>query len=192
MEATRQLKVNLKFKDQPCSICSRPFELGEALSICNACEAASHTPCWDQQGGCSTQGCANAPLQQLAPEQAAPQMPPGFRGCPACGMRIHQEDDICMHCNAITTPDGVYRGPQENAPGTTAALVFGILAFFICGIIFGIVAIVKARESTPYRGDPRYKGFGMATAGMVLGIIALIINVIVIITQIGGASSGGY
>ena len=190
MEATRQLKVNLKFKDQPCTICSQPFELGQDLSICNACEAASHTGCWDHKGGCSTQGCANAPLQQLAPEQAAPQMPPGFRPCPACGMRIHESDDICMHCNAVTTADGIYRGPQENAPGAVSALVFGILGLFFCGVIFGIVAIVKSRESQPYRGDPRYKGFGMATAGMVLGIIDLVFWAIFLMARLGGG--GGY
>ena len=192
MEATRQLKVNLKFKDQPCSICSQPFELGQHLSICNACEAPSHTGCWDQEGGCSTQGCANAPLQQLAPEQAAPQMPPGFRPCPACGMRIHESDDICMHCNAITTPDGIYRGPQENAPGAVASLVCGIIGILFCGYILGVVAIVKSRESGPYRGDPRYKGFGMATAGMVLGIIAIIVHVLGALITLGGNSGSGY
>jgi hypothetical protein len=70
----------------------------------------------------------------------------------------------------------VYRGPTQTAPGAVAALVFGILAFFLCGIIFGIVAIQKADEAkTAIASDPSLTGGGIATTGKVLGIIALVV-----------------
>ena len=70
----------------------------------------------------------------------------------------------------------LYRGPTQTAPGAVAALVFGILAFFICGIIFGLVAIQKANEAqSAIAADPSLTGGGIATTGKVLGIVALVV-----------------
>ena len=110
-----------------------------------------------------------------------------MKHCPSCRLAIDQMEQICPNCNAVATPDGIYRGPQQTAPGATASLVYGILGFFICGIIFGIVAIVKAKDAkTLIATDPRYGGGGMATAGMVLGIIDLVAWVLIIIGRAGG------
>ena len=52
----------------------------------------------------------------------------------------------------------------------------GSLAFFLCGIIFGLVAIQKADEAkTAIASDPSLTGGGIATTGKVLGIIALVV-----------------
>jgi hypothetical protein len=173
VQAARQLKANLKLQGQPCGVCQQPFELGQDVSICNECEANHHTACWDQHGGCSTQGCANAPLQKLA-EPAPAELPPGIKRCYGCGVQISEYEEICPYCNAIVSSDGVYRGPVQNAPGAVASLVLGIVGLLICGIIFGILALIKSSEARRYKGDPRYIGQGMATAGMVLGIIDLV------------------
>lgn len=76
--------------------------------------------------------------------------------------------------------------PQvPNAPGATAALVCGIIAMATpcAGIIFAIIAIVlaqKAREAL--RTFPGYYGGeSMATAGRVLGIIALVLGILQIV-----------
>ncbi len=189
MQAARQLKANLKFKGQPCAICQGQFELGEDLSICNDCEAQHHTRCWDSHGGCSREGCVNAPLRRMAEpvQSAANDLPPGMKRCPSCRSKIHEMEQLCPYCDAVTSPDGVYRGPRENAPGATASLVYGILGFFICGVIFGILAIVKSKEARDLiASNPRYQGGGMATAGLVLGIIDLIAWVIIIMARMGG------
>lgn len=191
MEAARRLKANPKIQGQPCGACETPFELGDDVSICSECEAAHHTACWDERGGCSTAACANAPLEKLAPEPAAAsagEAKPGYKRCPACQRNIPETDEICMYCRAIATPDGVYRGPRENAPGATASLVFGILGLFLCGIIFGILAINKSKEARLLiASDPRLGGEGMAKAGLVLGIIDVVLWGLVIIARIGGA-----
>lgn len=121
----------------------------------------------------------NAPLKQLdepAAQAADAELPPGTRRCPSCRGRISESDEICVYCKAIVTPDGVYRGPRENAPGAVASLVYGILGLFVCGVIFGLLAISKAREARQIiASDPRYGGEGLASAGRVLGILDLVL-----------------
>ena len=72
-----------------------------------------------------------------------------------------------------------------EAPGAKQALILGILSLFCCGIILGPIAIVnanKARQAIAM--DPSLRGGGMATAGLVLGIIAVVLNVIGIIARL--------
>ena len=83
-------------------------------------------------------------------------------------------------------PAGRFR-PMVNAPGAVAAMVCGIVGIFLCGIILGIVAIVLGvSANNRIRQNPRsYLGGGMATAGIVLGIIAIAAQVLVLIFFLG-------
>lgn len=58
------------------------------------------------------------------------------------------------------------------------ALITGILSFFCCGLILGIVAIVLGVQGRKAAQMGTATNGGMATAGMVLGIIGLIVNTI--------------
>jgi hypothetical protein len=53
----------------------------------------------------------------------------------------------------------------------------GVLAFFVAGLFFGIIAIVFSALALSKIGkEPeKYKGKGMAIAGLVLGVIALLV-----------------
>lgn len=64
---------------------------------------------------------------------------------------------------------------QINAPGAVGALICGILALTCCGAITGIPAILLgASAKRQIRENPGlYTGSGMATAGIVLGIISI-------------------
>jgi hypothetical protein len=108
--------------------------------------------------------------------------------CIHCARQITFGTPFCPYCRHAQTPDGVYTGPTVNAPGAVASLVCGILGFFICGLVLGIIAITKAQEAKRAIGsDPRYTGGGMATAGMVLGIIDLVGFVITVLIALGGS-----
>jgi uncharacterized Tic20 family protein len=68
---------------------------------------------------------------------------------------------------------------QRMAPGATLALIFGILGLLVFAIIFGPLAIwqaTKARKAI--QEDPELGGGGRATAGLVLGIVAIVLWVI--------------
>lgn len=88
--------------------------------------------------------------------------------------------------------------PLPNAPGAVASMVCGIIGFFVCGLIFGIIAIVlgnKAKQVIATQPGA-YGGAGMAQAGVIMGIISLVIWVIIIAIQvlfliIGAASAAG-
>lgn len=176
-QTVKRLKTNRVFEGQPCGWCSKPLTFGEDAALCEGCTTGHHAACWDDKGGCSSSGCVNAPLKQLAPQpERAAGPPPGRMNCPHCHLEIPSTSVRCQYCNrGLASPDGVYRGPTETAPGAVAALVFGILGIFICGLIFGAVAIQKADEAkTAIAADPSLTGAGMATTGKVLGIIALV------------------
>jgi hypothetical protein len=71
-----------------------------------------------------------------------------------------------------------------EAPGAKNALILGIFAFFCCGLVLGPLAIINANKArSAIAMDPSLTGGGMATAGMVLGIISLVLNVIGIIAR---------
>lgn len=195
-EGAKRLKANRQMAGQGCGWCGVALALAEDTVLCTPCRSVHHTKCWRGHGGCRTEGCVNAPLVQLedAPIAAAPvaggapgsgRSQIGKTPCPHCGYVNRTGASICKRCHQIPTPDGVYRGPTTTAPGASASLVFGILAFFICGIIFGILAITKSNEAMKHiQRDPRYTGKGMAVAGRVLGIVALALWALLILISI--------
>ncbi len=196
MEAVRNLKVNLKLEGKPCQSCQVALALAEDAAVCTACEAAHHSRCWDSKGGCATAGCVNAPLTRLdvggpgvpgfAAPFAPPPLPPGAMHCPSCRNLIAAGSPMCPFCRAITSPDGIYHGPKTNAPGAVQSLVFGILGLLVCGIVFGPLAIVKSTSAkNEIAMNPMYGGGGLATAGLVLGILDLCAFVILLMFRAG-------
>jgi hypothetical protein len=188
------MKANRVLEGQLCGWCSQPLNFGHDAALCTSCDGRHHATCWDQKGGCSLASCENAPLKRMEPAKAPAgatgsggrPLQPGMMECPHCGRHIQQRSQICRYCKRAPTPDGVYRGPQQAAPGATASLVCGIIGLFICGIVLGIIAIVKANEAKrAIAADPRYTGGGMATAGLVLGIIDLVLHVLVALVVMG-------
>jgi Prokaryotic RING finger family 1/Domain of unknown function (DUF4190) len=193
MDASRNLKVNLKLEGKPCLACKTTLRLGEDAAICTGCEADHHRRCWDAYGGCATPGCANAPLKRLdnpyaaAPNAGPPPLPPDMMRCPACRQVIPSVSQLCGYCRAITSPDGVYHGIKTNAPGAVQSFVLGIIGLFVCQFILGPLAIARAREArNAILFNPTYGGSGFATAGLVLGIVDLVVFAIFLFLKAGG------
>ena len=216
--AARRFRVNKAIEGSPCYTCGQALTLGEEVAQCNQCQTVQHAKCWDSAGGCGKQDCENRPLAAL-PEQPQPAVapgypqpyqspfqqqppgppapgvggmqapPPGQKQCPHCNNFIGYYDQVCVYCNNITSPDGIYHGPQINAPGAQASLAYGIIGFFICGIIFGPIAISKANQAKQLiAADPQYKGKGLATAGYIMGIVDIIFFVLFLIIRFVGAA----
>lgn len=76
-----------------------------------------------------------------------------------------------------TTPVQYAPATLETAPAATAALIFGILGLFCLGPIFGVIAIVLGVIARNHiaREPGRYGGSGLATAGVVLGIVDIVL-----------------
>lgn len=111
--------------------------------------------------------------------------------CTRCGTQNPDYATSCSNCGTALTPTAAAPTPAYGAPAPTpvapvaepgkglaiASLVCGIVSFFCFGFILGILAVI-------FGGVAKSKGFtgGMATAGIVLGIIGLATYVILIIS----------
>jgi len=69
-----------------------------------------------------------------------------------------------------------YQQPHPGDSKATVALVMGILALVVSGLIFGILGIIFASQARKLG----YEG-GKATAGLVMSIIGLVFNAITLI-----------
>lgn len=179
IEASRALKANPKMAGQPCAWCAEPLAIGADVRVCLACETIHHARCWDSSGGCSKSGCVNTPLARLDPAVVGSVVPvivpAGYIQCPSCKNVVMNTGGLCGNCNFVLSPDGIYHGPVVNAPGALASLVWGIVGLFVCGLILGIIAINKSNEARKtIATSPMYGGSGLATAGLVMGIIDII------------------
>jgi hypothetical protein len=67
--------------------------------------------------------------------------------------------------------------PPQNGPGTTA-LVCGIIGLFFCGIILGIIAIIQGRKGKALAAQGLATNGSAANAGFILGIVAIVLNII--------------
>ena len=87
-----------------------------------------------------------------------------------------------------SAPRPQYR-PKTNAPGASSSLVRAILGFFFCGLILGLVAISNANKAKKLiQSQPDvYTGEGLATAGLVIGIIDLVAWALILIAKIANA-----
>ncbi len=103
--------------------------------------------------------------------------------CNKCGSPITPGATFCTNCGAPVEAQApqaynatpVYNAPQPEAPAAVpgkglavASMVVGIVSFFCFGIILGILAII-------FGGVAKSKGCksGMATAGIVLGVVGI-------------------
>ena len=68
---------------------------------------------------------------------------------------------------------GAVTGEKKRAEGAMASIVFGILGLFICGFVFGWMAISSANKAkAQIDADPdRYSGANLATIGLVMGVV---------------------
>lgn len=94
-------------------------------------------------------------------------------------------------------PPPPYGSPTPGQPGQPAgnnkkaiwALVLGILGCICCGIFTGIPAIIlgKMAQNEIDASGGAQGGRGMATAGFILGIVAIVLFVIGVILNLSGA-----
>ena len=74
-----------------------------------------------------------------------------------------------------------------NDGKATASLVCGIVSFFCCGIVLGIIAIVLGNQYMQETGDINNS---KAKAGKICGIVSIALNVVVIIIYLIAMAAG--
>jgi len=83
--------------------------------------------------------------------------------------------------------------PQSSVAGTTEPLaiwsfVLGVLSLLCCGFILGIPAVICGHLAlSKFQKEPQLQGKGLATAGLIIGYVAIAFWVIYVVF-FGGAS----
>jgi len=74
-------------------------------------------------------------------------------------------------------PPAGYAPPTENNTKAIWSMILGILSIPCCGVVLGPIAIVLSNQAkTEIRHSQGWQtGGGMATAGLVLGIIGIVV-----------------
>ena len=105
--------------------------------------------------------------------------------CKNCGKEIDDRAVVCPYCGVQV---GGLDTVQEKT--NTLAIVGFILSFFIA--IAGLICSIIALKRAPSFGG---NGKGLATAGIVISIVAIVIAVIyifIVVAMITAASQVGY
>jgi uncharacterized membrane protein YvbJ len=109
--------------------------------------------------------------------------------CSQCGEKNPEDSKFCSKCGAALTAKAE-RAPARQAAPTPAAtgertsgmaiaaLIMGILGFLFFGLLSILAIIFGAIGISQTNKDPYLKGKGMATAGLVLGIIGIVGGII--------------
>lgn len=108
---------------------------------------------------------------------AAPQqrMNLGEARCPTCG---DVTSGYCFRCGNRSAGNAFYPVIRETAKEATEALWCGIIGLFCFGIILGPVAIYKGIQARKViTENPMLTGDGLATAGIALGALAIVLNI---------------
>ena len=103
------------------------------------------------------------------------QNPDGARACMRCGAMLANGAPQNFNQGYNTYPQNQQMNNIAPEPGrglAIASLVLGIVSFFCVGVIAGIVAIIFGAMAKN-QGNKS----GMATAGIVLGIIGFVLSI---------------
>jgi len=157
-EDTRAVTADADCGDPVCAYCRTLITRADERMDCPRCRTPHHADCWNENRGCTVFGCAMAPPD---------------------------EDKIHIDASAYGAQVGAVPPPPPPgtgaglppAPGAKESVTYGIIGLFCFGFICGPVAIVKATKARQLiRDHPgHYSGDDTAMAGLVLGIIDLIL-----------------
>lgn len=104
--------------------------------------------------------------------------------CKKCGAEIEDNSSVCPKCGEPVNKVNYYvqTGEKPKAPNSISGFVCSIVGFFIpfLGFILCIIGIVlssKGRKEFAKNPDA-YSGKGFLTAGLVIGIVGLVLSLL--------------
>ena len=116
--------------------------------------------------------------------QCGEKNPDDARFCSKCGAALAAAEAPAPAAAPAPPPSAVARGTRTNGMSIAALIlgILGIISFWplsILAIIFGAIGISQINK------DPSLKGKGMAVAGLVMGIAAIAIWILVAVVWWG-------
>lgn len=181
-----------------CAICQTLLADESDTRVCSECGTTFHLRCWEEIGGCGTQGCRNAPAfdKKLPPEES--HWGATTKQCPMCRETIKATDMICPYCHErfdtadpLTIDDIRARAQTNRQPVTGAGPA---VAIFICGLvgctaplnlIFGGAWFLKKRSWLREVAPTRHL---LAVVGLALSALYILVMLAVLVCRAGGSS----
>ena len=129
-----------------CPICQILISPDDQIKICEKCKSSFHIECWNENNGCATYGCENAP--KLNKKDSLQVQEHTFWGaetkiCPMCGEKIKVNELRCPYCNeAFGTAQPIRSEDIKDQLALGSKLIKGskgAILVFICGLL-GITA----------------------------------------------------
>jgi hypothetical protein len=157
----------------------------ESTRKCPTCETPHHEDCWAENKGCTVFGCSMAPPEE---EKISVDVGPGAIG-PGTSSAARSSSAARMVAEDRATTLPYPHSQRTNAPGAMTSVILGALGFFICGPIFGGLAISNANKAKKAieESPELYGGGSLATTGMVMGIVDLVGWAIVMLASVSGS-----
>ena len=143
-------------------------------------------PEWNPQSGSGQEGYG----QQGYGQQGYGQQGYGQQGYEQQGYGYGQQPPAYPPPGA---PGGYGQAPAQNSPLAIVSLVLGIVGLLCCGLfLFSIGALITGFLARKQIGESqgRLKGAGMATAGLILGAVAIVLGIVYWGLIVAGAFDG--
>jgi Zn finger protein HypA/HybF involved in hydrogenase expression len=182
--SARRFRAPKHLAEMPCQHCYHPLGFGALVMTCEACGAQHHASCWDEQAGCATVDCFNAPFKELPVDDATVGVSEGK--CRWCRSPKTYLEAYCPQC--FRDDDRIYHGEKTLVPEAKTALIQAIFGIFVLQIILLPLAVRNAMAAKrTIDGDPSYyRGREMANAAL---WIAIIVGILVVLGLIGKLST---
>jgi Domain of unknown function (DUF4190) len=126
------------------------------------------------------------PAYGSTPEQYGSSQPPAYGGSSAYGST---PPAYGAEYGGTQSPYAYGTYPQNNLG--VWSLVLGLVAIFVCGLLAGIPAVIVGNRAKRAVAAGEANNPGMATAGIVLGWVSIILSIIGAIIVIGLIATGG-
>jgi hypothetical protein len=181
-----------------CSLCHTPLEEIAPRHICQGCQSIAHADCWNENCGCGTYGCPNAPDVS---KQASAESPTWWgqetKICPQCGQEIKAAALRCRHCQTVfptaapMTREGL-RAVQNQAQAGDQHKVWAVLLFagglipFLAPVAALLGACLWLAFPLVIKSLPPLHKL-LARIGLILSLVWILIGGIVLVTGSGGS-----
>jgi hypothetical protein len=116
---------------------------------------------------------------------------PAAPTCARCGASLEPGDRYCGRCGEpVRGPRVLTVTASQTSGKALAALLFGVAGLFVAPVVCSIVAVVLGHSAqAEFEQHSALEGRWMATTGMALGYVGIVLGAVVLFVAIGLVAS---